>query len=96
MVRLSGPVKGGEWQTKVNSDEVEGFLRSVFTECKAQRTFEPPRVKEREIVGSKALLYGEGGSSQGTAYGVVNAVTEFVDHERRTCVSVRLIPSRYR
>lgn len=70
-------------ERKVKSAEVQRFLLRVFTDDK-------PGGHTNEGAMNKALsLYQGAGrgsslpSSKDTAYGLLNAVTEFVDHERR-------------
>lgn len=69
----------------VKHSEAEAFFRQLFTEPRQDVSTQP---NERAM--SKALdIYngwGRGaelGSSRGTALGLLNSVTEFVDHERR-------------
>ncbi len=70
-------------ERKVKNAEIQRFLLRVFTDDK-------PTGHTNEGAMAKALSLYEGRgkgstlpSSQGTAYGLLNAVTEFVDHERR-------------
>ncbi len=70
-------------ERKVKNAEVQRFLLRVFTD-------EKPGGHTNEGAMNKALsLYQGAGrgsnlpSSKDTAYGLLNAVTEFVDHERR-------------
>jgi phage/plasmid-like protein (TIGR03299 family) len=70
----------------VDPDSVEGLLRRVLTyaapDCKA------PVVNERALSIVNSLYEGGGrgalmASSRGTAWGLLNSVTEYVDHHRR-------------
>jgi len=71
-------------ERKVKTNEVSNFLRRVFTdESKAT-----PIVTERAMTSSLSLFNGRGlgaelDSAKGTAFGMLNAVTQFVDHARR-------------
>lgn len=72
-------------ERKVKQSQAEKFIRTLFQprpEQVAQKS------NERAMGKVRALFDGEGRgahlpSSYGTAYGLLNAVTEFVDHERR-------------
>ncbi|MCK5874221.1 MAG: DUF932 domain-containing protein [Marinobacter sp.] len=72
-------------ERKVKQSEAEKFIRLLFQprpEQVAQKS------NERAMVKVLSLFGGEGRgshlpSSRSTAYGLLNAVTEFVDHERR-------------
>ena len=75
-------------ERKVNATEAEVFFRDVI--CKT----EEPVGDARKLPNYRALqrvheLYGGAGhgaelaTAKGTAWGLLNAVTEFVDHERR-------------
>lgn len=71
-------------ERKVKSNEVSNFLRRVFTdESKAT-----PVVTERAMTATRNLFDGQGrgaelDSARDTAFGLLNSVTEFVDHSRR-------------
>jgi len=72
-------------ERKVRDREAQDFYRELFTDIPGQ-----PAGKTNERAMKQALSMFEGNgtgsqlaSSQGTAYGLVNAVTEFIDHERR-------------
>lgn len=71
-------------ERKVKSNEVSNFLRKVFTdESRAM-----PMVTERAMTATRNLFQGNGrgaelDSAKGTAFGLLNSVTEFVDHARR-------------
>ncbi|MGB1763990.1 DUF932 domain-containing protein [Alloalcanivorax xenomutans] len=77
-------------ERQVKDTEVRTFLRSVFQDQTAQRTKATiTSVNERAMETVRALYDGRGRgahlpSSHRTAYGLLNAVTEFVDHERRS------------
>ena len=72
--------------TPVNPDAVDTLLRKVLTYPVAQLGKEV--VNEQAVAKVRALYDGQGrGSSlktsRGTAFGLLNSVTEFVDHHRR-------------
>ncbi|MHA7881563.1 MAG: DUF932 domain-containing protein [Saccharospirillum sp.] len=72
-------------ERKVTARDAKGFLTNVFTERAEQ---EGLVLNERGIQRSLELFEGRGmGShlttSRNTAYGLLNAVTEYVDHEQR-------------
>ena len=72
-------------ERKVKPREVEKFFTGVFGEPKLPEEVRP---NERAMNKALALFNGEGHGSnlstaRGTAYGLLNAVTEFVDHERK-------------
>jgi phage/plasmid-like protein (TIGR03299 family) len=69
-------------ERKVKSNEAEAFVSSLLTDPAAKFTNERAVKKILELYGG----HGRGAdlaSSKGTAFGLLNAVTEFVDHERR-------------
>ena len=72
-------------QRTVSPEEADGFIRTVLNE---------PEFTDGNVLGSKIfqkvsnLYLGEGmgaelSSASGTAWGLVNAMTEYVDHHRR-------------
>ena len=72
-------------QRTVSPEEADGFIRTVLNE---------PEFTDDNSLGSKVyqkvsnLYLGEGmgsdlSSASGTAWGLVNAMTEYVDHHRR-------------
>lgn len=70
----------------VDPDSVEGLLRRVFV-YQAQEG-KVSVVNEQAVANTRALYEGGGrgalmASSRGTAWGLLNSVTEFVDHHRR-------------
>ena len=72
-------------ERKVKQSEAEKFIRTLFQPRPEQVE---QKSNERAMGEVRALFDGEGRgahlpSSYGTAYGLLNAVTEFVDHERR-------------
>ena len=72
--------------TPVDPDSVEGLLRRVLTY--PSQLGRPPVVNEQAVRTARALYEGEGkgatlASSRGTAWGLLNSVTEYVDHHRR-------------
>ena len=72
--------------TPVDPDSVEGLLRRVLTY--SAQVGQPPVVNEQAIRTVRALYDGQGkgaglASSRGTAWGLLNSVTEYLDHHRR-------------
>ena len=72
-------------ERKVKQSEAEKFIRTLFQPRPEQVE---QKANERAMGKVRALFDGEGRgahlpSSYGTAYGLLNAVTEFVDHEQR-------------
>lgn len=70
----------------VDPDSVEGLLRRVLTYPVAEG--KATVVNEQALANARALYEGGGrgamlASSRGTAWGLINSVTEFVDHHRR-------------
>ncbi|MHB1056928.1 MAG: DUF932 domain-containing protein [Rhodanobacter sp.] len=70
----------------VDPDSVEGLLRRVLTY--AAPDGKAPVVNEQALATVRSLYEGGGrgalmASSRGTAWGLLNSVTEFVDHHRR-------------
>ncbi|WP_114418959.1 DUF932 domain-containing protein [Marinospirillum perlucidum] len=68
----------------VRIKESEDFFRKVFTDPNARN----PDNNQKAMARALELFDGHGrgsdlASARGTAYGLLNAVTEFVDHERR-------------
>ncbi len=71
---------------KVKDSETHKYLVQVFSDPYASK--DAPPINERAMNRALELFQGHGrgsrlASSQGTAFGLLNAVTEFVDHERR-------------
>lgn len=72
-------------ERKMKNAEVQRFFLSVFTDHASQTS----GVTNESAMAKALSLYegrGKGAdlpSAKGTAYGLLNAVTEFVDHERR-------------
>ena len=72
-------------ERKVKHAEAEAFIRHLFSEPRQGASIQP----NESAMGKVLDLYngrGRGaelGTSTGTALGLLNAVTEFVDHERR-------------
>lgn len=71
-------------ERKVNSRGAKGYFERVFTE----HTRDGLRMNEKAMARSLELFDGKGKgsdlpSAHNTAFGLLNAVTEFVDHERR-------------
>ncbi len=72
-------------ERKVKSIEAERYFLRVFTD---HNTKALGQTNERAMAKALTLFDGHGkgsdlDSSKGTAFGLLNAVTEFVDHERR-------------
>ena len=70
----------------VDPDSVEGLLRRVLTYTAADG--KNPVVNEQALASVRSLYEGGGrgalmASSRGTAWGLLNSVTEYVDHHRR-------------
>ena len=75
-------------ERRVKASEAEQFFRDVFTDPAPASAPERAQTSERAMAKAHSLFEGEGrgaelASSRGTAYGLLNAVTEFVDHQRR-------------
>jgi phage/plasmid-like protein (TIGR03299 family) len=75
-------------ERKVKSHEAMNFFLKVL--CQADSHVDPAHrlMNERALKRAQALYDGEGRgaelqSAQGTAWGLLNAVTQYVDHERR-------------
>lgn len=73
-------------ERKVKSTEAFNYFMQVFTTDHAKST--PGLTNERAMTKAMSLYEGRGkgaelASSKGTAFGLLNAITEFVDHERR-------------
>ncbi|URW82160.1 DUF932 domain-containing protein [Alcaligenes sp. DN25] len=72
-------------ERKVKDSEAEGFVRLLFTDARQDTTSKPNEWAMSKVL---ALYNGSGrgaelGSAHGTALGLLNSVTEFVDHEQR-------------
>lgn len=70
----------------VDPDSVDGLLRRIVTYPVTDRKFET--VNEAAVKSVRALYEGGGrgalmASSRGTAWGLLNSVTEYIDHHRR-------------
>ena len=70
----------------LDPDSVEGLLRRVLTYT--GQDGKAPVVNEQAVANVRALYEGGGRgalltSSRGTAWGLLNGVTEFIDHHRR-------------
>lgn len=72
-------------ERKVKSKEVQDYYQRVFTD---QSKTASGHTNERAMTKAMAMFDGHGkgaelASSKGTALGLLNSVTEFIDHERR-------------
>lgn len=72
-------------ERKVKSVEAERYFLRVFTDHSTKAV---GQTNERAMAKALTLFDGQGkgsdlDSAKGTAFGLLNAVTEFVDHERR-------------
>ncbi len=72
-------------ERKVKNVEAQNFFWNVFSDVSAKPG---AATNERAMTKAMSLFEGHGkgasmSSAQGTAFGLLNAVTEFVDHERR-------------
>ncbi|MBS1209586.1 MAG: hypothetical protein H6R19_1984, partial [Proteobacteria bacterium] len=72
-------------ERKVKSHEAMNFFLRVFTDPESTTT---GLTNERAIKAVQTLYDGNGkgaelSSAKGTAWGLLNSVTEFVDHQRR-------------
>ncbi|MGY4517385.1 DUF932 domain-containing protein [Lysobacter sp. HA18] len=70
----------------VDHDSAEGLLRRVLTYAGPEG--EQPIVNEQALANARSLYEGGGrgalmASSRGTAWGLLNSVSEYVDHHRR-------------
>lgn len=75
-------------ERKVKAHEAPNFFLKVICQGDALADASARLVNERALKKVQALYDGQGrgaelASAQGTAWGLLNAVTEFVDHERR-------------
>jgi phage/plasmid-like protein (TIGR03299 family) len=73
-------------ERKMKATEARNYLLKVFTEDTGKA---PPYTNERAMAKALTLFEGAGrgaelAAAKGTAFGLLNAVTEFVDHERRS------------
>ncbi|MCH8532299.1 MAG: DUF932 domain-containing protein [Saccharospirillum sp.] len=72
-------------ERKVKTKDVSDYYRKVFTDISGDAI---GKTNETAMAKAQALFQGEGmgaslASSDGTAYGLLNSVTEFIDHQRR-------------
>jgi len=76
-------------ECKVKDDAVESFLKRVLTyPVNLQADSVPIAINDRALKAVQALYTGQGrgsemASASGTAWGLLNSVTEYVDHHRR-------------
>jgi phage/plasmid-like protein (TIGR03299 family) len=72
-------------ERKVKTHEVTNYLLRVFSN---ERKFDSGNASERTMAKVMTLFNGHGrgaelSSAKGTVFGLLNSVTEFVDHDRR-------------
>ncbi|WP_199457637.1 MULTISPECIES: DUF932 domain-containing protein [unclassified Marinobacter] len=72
-------------ERKMKTSEVRSYFHKVFTDDSGTGL---GRTSEQSMAKALSLYEGKGmgatlASSEGTAYGMLNAVTEFIDHQRR-------------
>jgi phage/plasmid-like protein (TIGR03299 family) len=83
-------------ERKVQWHEAMGFFMSVICDTPINGALPEKLANERAMRKVQSLYEGRGRgaqleSAQGTAWGLLNAVTEYVDHERRArCTEYRL------
>jgi phage/plasmid-like protein (TIGR03299 family) len=75
-------------ERKVKSHEAMNFFLKVMCQTDQQPDTEQRLTNERALKRAQALYEGEAkgaelASAQGTTWGLLNAVTQYVDHERR-------------
>jgi phage/plasmid-like protein (TIGR03299 family) len=76
-------------ECKVKDDAVEAFLKRVLTyPVNPQADGVPTAVNDRALKAVQELYAGRGkgsemASASGTAWGLLNSITEYVDHHRR-------------
>ncbi|KAE8760833.1 DUF932 domain-containing protein [Paraburkholderia madseniana] len=75
-------------ERKVGDSAAEAFLRRVLTYPAGGPNMPTPTTNDSAIKAVQALYAGRGKgatlpSAAGTAWGLVNSITEFVDHQRR-------------
>jgi phage/plasmid-like protein (TIGR03299 family) len=76
-------------ERKVKTHESMNYFLKVLCQTDQQPDADQRLVNERALKRVQAMYEGEGkgaglASAQGTAWGLLNAVTQFVDHERRS------------
>jgi phage/plasmid-like protein (TIGR03299 family) len=75
-------------ERKVSSKEAERFFNQVLSVTSTDATESAKQTNRHAISKAHSLYHGRGkgaelASAKGTAWGLLNAVTEFVDHEKR-------------
>ncbi|WP_442488841.1 DUF932 domain-containing protein [Halomonas litopenaei] len=75
-------------ERKVSQEEIQSYFQSVI--CNAEEPLDDPSKlpNYRALNRVQKLFHGEGRgaqlcTAQGTAWGLLNAITEYVDHEKR-------------
>ena len=73
---------------RVTEKAVDSFLTKVFAYSAADTEPGPPMVNEHAMKKVQTLYAGQGkgaelSSAKGTAWGLLNSVTEYIDHHRR-------------
>lgn len=75
-------------ERKVSQEEIQSYFQSVI--CNAEERLDDPSKlpNYRALNRVQKLFHGEGRgaqlcTAQGTAWGLLNAITEYVDHEKR-------------
>ena len=75
-------------ERKISSKEAERFFNQVLSVTNTDSTTQAKQTNRHAIAKAHSLFDGRGkgaelASAKGTAWGLLNAVTEFVDHEKR-------------
>ena len=75
-------------ERKVTSKEADSFFNKVLSVASPSLSVQGQQTNRRAISKASTLFEGKGKgadlvSAKGTAWGLPNAVTEFVDHEKR-------------
>ncbi|KZZ28692.1 hypothetical protein A3754_24210 [Alcanivorax sp. HI0083] len=75
-------------ERRITRKTAEKVMQTIFTDTGYQPSGMPAKANEQAMKKAMTLYEGTGrgselASAKNTAYGLLNAVTEFVDHERR-------------